>query len=57
MFGTGNSNLLDPQMKIELEENYPVSSGYGFWISITIHVIKTGLTERPGSMGNPSEEL
>ncbi|MCE7740376.1 MAG: hypothetical protein KAU62_18450 [Candidatus Heimdallarchaeota archaeon] len=51
VFGTGNSNLLDPQMKIELEENYPVSSGYGFWIFITIHVIKPGLTERPGSMG------
>lgn len=51
VFTTGGSNLLDPQMKIELEENYPVRADYVFWMIITTHVIESGITERPGSIG------
>jgi len=51
VYSTGNSNLLDPQIEIELEENYYISSGYIFRIELTTHEIKPGITERFGGMG------
>ncbi|NPD88905.1 MAG: hypothetical protein HGN29_09270 [Asgard group archaeon] len=42
---TGNANLVDPQMKIKLKKDYPASAGYIFWIYLTKHEIKPGLTE------------
>ncbi|MHA1199064.1 MAG: hypothetical protein ACTSQF_06915 [Candidatus Heimdallarchaeaceae archaeon] len=43
---TGNMNLLDPQMKLILEEGYTYVAGYIFWIFITTHEIKPGITVR-----------
>ena len=49
-FTTPNSNLLDPQMKIELDEDYPYLAGYLFWIIITTHEIEPGITVREAAM-------
>ncbi len=51
VYNTSNSNLLDPQIEIILKEYYPISSGYVFWIHLTTHEIKPGITERFGGMG------
>ncbi|MCG3224196.1 MAG: hypothetical protein H7647_06995 [Candidatus Heimdallarchaeota archaeon] len=45
-YTTPNMNLLDPQMGIELEENYTAGAYYLFWIFITEHTIKSGISER-----------
>ena len=42
---TPNSNLLDPHMEIKLKENYTATSGYAYWIYITTHKIKPGISK------------
>ncbi len=42
---TPNSNLLDPQMEIELKENFTTISGYLYWIHLTTHKIKPGVSK------------
>ncbi len=51
VYTTPNSNLLDPQMEIRLEEDYYISSGYSFGIFISTHEIKPGITYRIGAIG------
>ncbi|MBY8999920.1 MAG: hypothetical protein KGD64_03310 [Candidatus Heimdallarchaeota archaeon] len=41
---TPNSNLLDPQMEIELSDNYTYVTGYFSWIHLTKHKIEPGVS-------------
>ncbi len=50
IYTTPNMNLLDLQMEIELEENYTAGAYYLFWIFVTEHTIKPGITERRAIM-------
>ena len=43
---TPNLNLIDPQMEIELKEDYPIWADYTFWIFLTTHEIRPGVTEK-----------
>ena len=45
---TPNMNLVDPQMEITLEEDYPVWADYTFVILFTNHTIEPGITELRG---------
>ncbi len=49
-YTTGNSNLLDPQMTIELDEDHSYTAGYLFWIFITKHKIEPGITTKDAIM-------
>ena len=42
---TMNLNLVDPQMEIELKEDYSAYAFYGFWMFPNTHEIKPGITE------------
>ncbi len=47
---TPHSNLLDPQMKIKLDENYTFDAGYMFWIHLSTHEIRPGVTVKEAIM-------
>jgi len=49
-YTTGNSNLLNPQMKIVLADNYSFVTGYIFWIFITTQTIPPGVTVREAAI-------